>query len=174
MLVGCFVTKLTRQDSELGAAKEANAVLQSRLDEFAERNEVLERDALALQKVKKDYDDKLTKLKLRYTKAEGEVIQLRGELSSTSGLQHSRIDDAVVEARDEMARGFAEKTSEIAGLRHCASGVIQSTMLTTCSRIYLPVVSAGAVEASVAVDDDVEVLDEDDVEVIDDDEDVED
>ncbi|KFK22605.1 hypothetical protein AALP_AAs50814U000100 [Arabis alpina] len=115
-LVGDYDEDVRSRDSELGAAKEANAAVQSRLVELAERNEVLERDVLFVQKVKKNYDHKLTKLKLRCTKAKGEVVQLRGELCSASDLQRSRIDDAIVEARDEMARGFAERTSEVAGL----------------------------------------------------------
>ncbi|KFK28839.1 hypothetical protein AALP_AA7G055600 [Arabis alpina] len=224
-------------DSKLGTAKEANAVLQSRLDEFAERNEVLERGALSLQKVKKDYDDKLAKLKLRCTKPEGEVVQLRGELSSTSDLQRSRIDDVIAEAKDEMARGFAEQASEVVGVLAEIGRKAQNDMLNLAEidanlefigllqgseppdlptevkalhewrhPIYdahdvfvdllaivrrvldIHVVSAGAAEASVPVDDevsdkddvevtdndDVEVSDEDDVEVPDDDEDAED
>ncbi|KFK29469.1 hypothetical protein AALP_AA7G137800 [Arabis alpina] len=117
------------EDSELGAAKEANAVLQSRLDEFAERNEVLECDTLCVQKIKRDCDDKLTKLKSRCTKAEGEVVQLRGELSSASDLQRSRIDDAVAETRDEMARGFAERASEVARLLADIGRKVQNDML---------------------------------------------
>ncbi|KFK32345.1 hypothetical protein AALP_AA6G229500 [Arabis alpina] len=203
-------------DSELGVAKEANAILQSRLDEFTERNEVLERDALSLQKVKKDYDDKLAKLKLRCTKALGEVVQLRGELSSASDLQRSMIDEAVAEARDEMARGFAGQASEVVGILTVIDGKAQNDMLNLTKidenlefigllqgslrerrhPIYdvqdviadllasvrrvleIPVVSAGAAEASVAIDDDVEVSDNvevsDDVEVTDDEEDAED
>ncbi|KFK22573.1 hypothetical protein AALP_AAs58988U000100 [Arabis alpina] len=107
-LVSNYDEDVRSRDNELGAAKEANAVLQSSLDETVERNEALERDALALQKVKKNYDDKLANLKLRCPKTEGEVVQLRGELSSASDLQRSRTDDAVAEARDEMARSFAE------------------------------------------------------------------
>ncbi|KFK22103.1 hypothetical protein AALP_AAs56774U000100 [Arabis alpina] len=230
-LVGDYDEDVRSRDSELGAAKEANTVLQSRLDEFAERNEVLERDALSMQKIKRDCDDKLTKLKSRCTKAEGEVVQLRGELSSASDLQHSRIDDAVAEARDEMARGFVERASEAAGLLAKIAGKVKNDMLNLAEidgnlefigllqgseppdlptevkvlrerrhLIYdahdvfadllasvwrvleIQVFSAGAAEASVAVDDDVEVTNEDDievtneddVEVTDDDEDAED
>ncbi|KFK28885.1 hypothetical protein AALP_AA7G060400 [Arabis alpina] len=114
-LVSNYDEDVRFRDSELGAAKEANAVHQLRLDETVERNEVFERDALALQKVKKDYDDKLVKLKFRCTKAKGEVIQLRGEVNSARDLQRSRIDDAVAEARDEMTRSFAERTREVVG-----------------------------------------------------------
>ncbi|KFK29468.1 hypothetical protein AALP_AA7G137700 [Arabis alpina] len=71
-----------------------------KVDELSERNEILEHDALSVQKVKKGYEDKLTELKSRCTKAEGEVVHLRGELSSASDLQRSRIDNAV--ARPEM------------------------------------------------------------------------
>ncbi|KFK41733.1 hypothetical protein AALP_AA2G165500 [Arabis alpina] len=202
-LVGDYDEDVRTRGSELSAAKEANAALQSRLDETIERNEALESDALALQKVKKDYDDKLAKLKLRCTKAEGEAVQLRGELSSASDLQRSRIDDAVAEARDEMTRSFAEQTSEVDGLLAEIGGKAQNDILNLteidanlefigllhgseppdlltevkalCGRrhpIYdahdvfadlfasvqrvleIPVVSAGAAEASVAVDDD--------------------
>ncbi|KFK32259.1 hypothetical protein AALP_AA6G219000 [Arabis alpina] len=178
------------RDSEFGAAKEANGVLQSRLDETVEWNEALERDALVLQKVKKDYDDNLAKLKLRCTKVEGEVVQLRGELSSASDLQRSRINDAIAEARDEMARSFTERTSEgsdppdlptevkeLRGRRHPiydAHGVFADLLASVQRVLDIPVVSAGTAEASVAVDDDVEVSDKDDVEVTDDDEDAED
>ncbi|KFK22237.1 hypothetical protein AALP_AAs42893U000900 [Arabis alpina] len=219
-LVSDYDEDVCSRDSELGAAKEANAVLQLRLDETVERNEVREPDAIALQKVKKDYDDKLAKLKLRCSKAEGEVVQLRGELSSTSDVQRSRIDDAVAEAKDEMTRSFAERTSKVVGLLAEIGGKAQNDMLNLTEidanlefigllqgseppdllmevkalrgrrhSIYdahdvfadllasvqrvlkIPVVSAGAAEASVVVDDDIEVSDEDDVEVIDDDED---
>ncbi|KFK32350.1 hypothetical protein AALP_AA6G230200 [Arabis alpina] len=222
-LVGDYDEDVRSRGSELSAAKEANAALQSRLDETVEQNEALERDALALQKIKKDYDDKLAKLKLRCTKAEGEAVQLRGELSSASDLQRSRIDDAIAEVRDEMTRSLAERTSEVAGLLAEIGGKAQNDMLNLteigvnlefigllqgseppdlltevkalCGRrhpIYdahdvyadllasvrraleIHVVSAGTGEASVAVDDDVEVSDEDDVEAIDDDENAED
>ncbi|KFK23694.1 hypothetical protein AALP_AAs63292U000100 [Arabis alpina] len=81
-LVGDYDEDVCSTDSKLSAAKEAYAVLQSRQDDLAERNEVLERDVLSVQKVKKDYEDKLTKLKSRCTKAEGEVVQLRGYVST--------------------------------------------------------------------------------------------
>ncbi|KFK40618.1 hypothetical protein AALP_AA2G019700 [Arabis alpina] len=222
-LVGDYDEDVRSTDSELSAANEANDVLQSRLDEFAERNEVLECDALSVQKVKKDCDYKLAKLKLRCTKAEGEVVQLRGELSSANDLQRSRIGEAIAEARDEMARGFAERTRKVHGLLAEISAKVQNDMLNfaeidanlefigllqgsepldfptevkalrerrhpiydahdvfadllaSVQRVLeIPEVSAGATEASIAVDDDVEVTDEDDVEVTDDDEDAED
>ncbi|KFK23256.1 hypothetical protein AALP_AAs52820U000100 [Arabis alpina] len=180
-----------------------------------ERKEVLERDALSVQKIKRDCDDKLTKLKL---KVEGDVVQQRGELRSASDLQRSRIDDAVAEARDEMTRSFAERTSEVAGLLAEIGGMAQKDMLnlteidanldfiallqgpelpdlpTEVKALHgrrhpmydahdvfadllasvrrvpeIHVVSPGAVEASVSVDDDIEVSDEDDVEVTDED-----
>ncbi|KFK29716.1 hypothetical protein AALP_AA7G169700 [Arabis alpina] len=184
-LVGDYDEDVRSRGSELSAAKESNVALQSRLDETVERNEALERDALALQKVKKDYDDKLVELKLRCTKAEGEAVQLRGELSSVSDLQRSRIDDAVAEARDEMTRSFAERTSEgseppdlltevkaLRGRRHPiydAHDVFADLLASDRRVLEIPVVFAGAAEASVAVDDDVEVLDEDDVEATDED-----
>ncbi|KFK31282.1 hypothetical protein AALP_AA6G092200 [Arabis alpina] len=193
------------------------------MGETVERKEALERDVLALQKVKKDYEDKLSKLKSRCTKAEGEVVQLRGELSSASDLQRSRIEDAVAEVRDEIACGFTEQTSEVAGLLAEIGGKVPNDMLNlteidanlefigllqgsdppylptevkalrerrhpiydahdvfadllvSARRVLeIPVVPAGAAEASVVVDDDVEVSDEDNVEVTDDDEDAED
>ncbi|KFK31281.1 hypothetical protein AALP_AA6G092200 [Arabis alpina] len=195
----------------------------STMGETVERKEALERDVLALQKVKKDYEDKLSKLKSRCTKAEGEVVQLRGELSSASDLQRSRIEDAVAEVRDEIACGFTEQTSEVAGLLAEIGGKVPNDMLNlteidanlefigllqgsdppylptevkalrerrhpiydahdvfadllvSARRVLeIPVVPAGAAEASVVVDDDVEVSDEDNVEVTDDDEDAED
>ncbi|KFK22062.1 hypothetical protein AALP_AAs50054U000100, partial [Arabis alpina] len=115
--------------SELSAAKEANAALQTRLNETVERNDALERDALALQRVKKDYEDKLSKLKSRCAKAEGETVRLRGELSSASDLQRTRIDAAVAENRDEMTRSFLERTSEVAGLLAEIGGKAQNDML---------------------------------------------
>ncbi|KFK22105.1 hypothetical protein AALP_AAs56774U000300 [Arabis alpina] len=209
-LVDDYDEDVRSRDSELGAAKEANAILQSRLDEFAERNEVLKHDALSVQKIKRDCDDKLTKLKSRCTKAEGEIVQLRGELSSASDLQRCRIDDAVA----EMARGFAERASEVAGLLAKIAGKVKNDMLNLAEidwnlefigllqgseppdlptevkalrerrhLIYdahdvfadllasvwrvleIQVFFAGAAEASVAVDDDVEVTNEDDMEV---------
>ncbi|KFK45098.1 hypothetical protein AALP_AA1G343400 [Arabis alpina] len=198
------------RDNKLSAAKEANAALQLRLDELAEQNKVLERDALSAQKVKKDYKDKLTKLKSRCTKVEGEAVQLKGELSSASDLQRSRIEDAVAEVRDEMARGFSEQTSEVVGLLAEIGGKVQNDMLNLTEinanlefidllqgsdppdlsmdvktlrkwrhPIYdahdvfadllasvrrvleIPMVSTSTAEASVSVDDNVEVSDED-------------
>ncbi|KFK23974.1 hypothetical protein AALP_AAs44858U000300 [Arabis alpina] len=128
-LVGDYDKDVHSRGYELSAAKEANAVQQSRLDEIVERNEVLERDALALQRVKRDYDDKLAKLKSQCAKAKGETVRLRGELSSASDLQRSRIDAAVAEARDEMTRSFAERTSEVAGLLAEIGGQVQNDML---------------------------------------------
>ncbi|KFK29454.1 hypothetical protein AALP_AA7G136500 [Arabis alpina] len=128
-LVGDYDEDVRSRGSELSASKEANAALQSRLDETVERNEALGRDALALHWVKKDYEDKLSKLKSRCAKAEGETIRLRGELSSASDLQRSRIDTAVAEARDKMTRGFVERTSEVAGLLAEIGGKAQNDML---------------------------------------------
>ncbi|KFK24242.1 hypothetical protein AALP_AAs67875U000400 [Arabis alpina] len=117
------------RDSELSMAKEANAVLQSSLDDTVERKEALERDVLALQKVKKDYEDKLSKLKSRCSKAEGEAVQLRGELRSVSDLQRSKIEGAVAEVKDEMARTFSERTTEVTGLLAEIDGKAQNDML---------------------------------------------
>ncbi|KFK24350.1 hypothetical protein AALP_AAs59243U000100 [Arabis alpina] len=128
-LVGDYDEDVRSRGSELSAAKEANAALQSRLNETVERNEALERDALALQRVKKDYEDKLSKLKSRCAKAEGETVRLRGELSSASDLQRARVDAAVAEARDEMTRSFEERTSEVAGLLAEIGGKAQNDML---------------------------------------------
>ncbi|KFK31535.1 hypothetical protein AALP_AA6G125000 [Arabis alpina] len=128
-LVGDYDEDVRSRGSELSASKEANAALQSRLDETVERNEALGRDALALHRVKKDYEDKLSKLKSRCAKAEGETVRLTGELSSASDLQRSRIDTAVAEARDEMTRGFVERTSEVVGLLAEIGGRAQNDML---------------------------------------------
>ncbi|KFK22561.1 hypothetical protein AALP_AAs42440U000100, partial [Arabis alpina] len=179
-LVGDYDEDVRSRGSELSAANEANAALQSRLNEIVERNEALERDVLALQRVKKDYEDKLSNLKWRCAKAE--------------------------EARDEMTRSFAKRTSEVVGLLAEIGGKVQNDMLnlteidanlefigllqgsdqpdlptevkTLCRRrhpIYdahdvfadllasvrrvleIPTVPAGAGETSAAVDDDVEV-----------------
>ncbi|KFK39827.1 hypothetical protein AALP_AA3G293400 [Arabis alpina] len=128
-LVGDYDEDVRSRGSELSAAKEANAALQSKVSEIVERNEALERDALALQRVKKDYEDKLSNLKSRCAKAEGETVRLRGELSFASDLQRSRIDAAVAEARDEMTRSFVERTSEVAGLLAEIGGKAQNDML---------------------------------------------
>ncbi|KFK41205.1 hypothetical protein AALP_AA2G099000 [Arabis alpina] len=128
-LVGDYDEDVRSRGSELSAAKEANAALQSRLNETVEMNDALERDALALQRVKKDYEDKLSKLKSRCAKAEGESVRLRGELSSASDLQRTRIDAAVAETRDEMTRSFVVRTSEVAGLLAEIGGKAQNDML---------------------------------------------
>ncbi|KFK25739.1 hypothetical protein AALP_AA8G153300 [Arabis alpina] len=128
-LVGDYDKDVRSRGSELSAANEVNAALQSRLNETVERNEALERDALALQRVKKDYEDKLSKLKSRCAKAEGETVRLRGELSSASDLQRARVDAAVAEARDEMTRSFVVRTSEVAGLLAEIGGKVQNDML---------------------------------------------
>ncbi|KFK32457.1 hypothetical protein AALP_AA6G244400 [Arabis alpina] len=83
----------------------------------------------ASEKIKKDYDDKLMKLKSRCTKAEGEIVQLRGELSSASDLQRTRIGKGVGEARDEIALGFAGRTSEVTRLLAEIGGKVQNDML---------------------------------------------
>ncbi|KFK26567.1 hypothetical protein AALP_AA8G265600 [Arabis alpina] len=64
-------------DSELSVAKEANAVLQSRLEELTEQKWVLDRDVFSMQKIKKDCDAKLAKLKSRCTKNEDEIALLK-------------------------------------------------------------------------------------------------
>ncbi|KFK39877.1 hypothetical protein AALP_AA3G300100 [Arabis alpina] len=128
-LVGDYDEDVRSRGSELSAAKEANAALQSRLDETVERNEALERDALALHGVKKGYKDKLARLKSRCPKAEGETVRLKGELCSASDLQCSRIDAAVAEVRDEMTYSFAERTSKVAGLLAEIGGTAQNDML---------------------------------------------
>ncbi|KFK29376.1 hypothetical protein AALP_AA7G125800 [Arabis alpina] len=97
-LVRDYDEDVRSRDSELSAAKEANAALQSRLDELAERSKVLE-------------------------------VQLRGELSSANDLQRSRIKDVVAEVKDEMARGFSERTSKVAGLLAEIGGKAQNDML---------------------------------------------
>ncbi|KFK24333.1 hypothetical protein AALP_AAs60350U000200 [Arabis alpina] len=203
-LVGDYDEDIRFRDSELRMAREANAVLQSRLDEFAKQNKVLERDALSVQKIKKDCDDKLTKLKSRCTKAEGEIVQLRDELSSASDLQHTRIGEAVagllVEIggnvqNDMLNLAEIDANLELIGLlqgsepldlqtkvkalrerRHPiydARDVFADLLASVRRVLEIPVVSVGAAVASVAIDDDVEVIDEDDVEVTDDDEDIE-
>ncbi|KFK22318.1 hypothetical protein AALP_AAs69984U000100 [Arabis alpina] len=128
-LVGDYDEDVCSRGSELSAAKEANAALQSRLNETVERNDALERDALALQRVKKDYEDKLSKLKSRCAKAEGETVRLRGELISASDFQRTRIDDAVAETRDEITRSFVVRTIEVAGLLAEIGGKAQNDML---------------------------------------------
>ncbi|KFK40240.1 hypothetical protein AALP_AA3G348600 [Arabis alpina] len=128
-LVGDYDEDVRSRGSELSAAKEANAALQSRLNETVVRNDALERDALALQRIKKDYEDKLSRLKSWCAKAEGESVRLRGELSSASDLQRTRIDAAVAETRDEMTRSFVVRTSEVAGLFAEIGGKAQNDML---------------------------------------------
>ncbi|KFK22162.1 hypothetical protein AALP_AAs50609U000200 [Arabis alpina] len=128
-VVGDYDEDVCSGDNELCEAKEANAVQQSRLDEFAEQNRVLERDALSVQKSKKECDDKLAKVKSRCTKAEDEIFSLRGELSFASDLQSTRIGEADAAARDEMARGFEGRVSEVAGLLAKIGGKAQTNML---------------------------------------------
>ncbi|KFK23071.1 hypothetical protein AALP_AAs39759U000100 [Arabis alpina] len=105
-LVGDYDEDVRSRGSELSAAKEANAALQSRLNETVERNDALERDALALQRIKKDYEDKLLKLCVART----------------------RIDAAVAETTDEMTRSFVVRTSEVAGLLAEIGGKAQNDM----------------------------------------------
>ncbi|KFK28825.1 hypothetical protein AALP_AA7G054000 [Arabis alpina] len=196
-LIGDYDEDVCSKDSELSATKEANAALESRLDETVERNEALERDALALHRVKKDYEDKLAKLKSRCAKAE--------------------------ESRDEMSLSFVERTSEVVGLLTEIGGKAHNNMLNLTDidanlefigllwgphppglstevkalrerrrPVYdahdvfadllagvrrvleIPTAPAGAAETSATVDDDVEVSDEDDVEATDEDEGAED
>ncbi|KFK23199.1 hypothetical protein AALP_AAs41740U000100 [Arabis alpina] len=109
--------------------REANTALELRLDEFAEWNRVFERDALSVQKLKKECNTKLPKLKSRCTKGEDEIASLRSQLSSPSDLQSTRIDEAVAAAREETARGFEERVSEVAGLLTVIGGKAQADML---------------------------------------------
>ncbi|KFK24164.1 hypothetical protein AALP_AAs73299U000200 [Arabis alpina] len=155
------------RDSELCEAREPNAVLQSRLDEFSEGNKVLERDALSVQKIKKVCDDKLAKLKSRCTKAEGEIVLLRGERSSASDFQSTRIGEPVAEAKDEMAHGFGptppDLSTEVKALcERCvpiydARDVFEDLLACVQRELEIPEVYAPVVEADVAADDDVEV-----------------
>ncbi|KFK22824.1 hypothetical protein AALP_AAs64964U000100 [Arabis alpina] len=157
-LVGDYDEDVRSRDSDLSAAKEANAALQSRLDETVERNKTLERAAIALQRVKKDHEDKLSKLKSRCAKAEGETVRLRGELSSASDLQRTRVDAAVAEARDEMTRSFVVRTSE------GSDPPDLPTEVETLRQRRQPIYDAHDVFADLlAVDDDVELSDEGDV-----------
>ncbi|KFK32068.1 hypothetical protein AALP_AA6G195400 [Arabis alpina] len=147
-------------------------------------------------KIKKDCDDKLTKLKSRCTKAEGEIVQLRGELSSASDLPRTRIEIGGKVQNDMLNLAEIDANLEFIGLlqgsepldlptevkalhdrRHPiydARDVFADLLASIRRVLEIHVVSAGAVEASVAVDDDVEVTDKDNVEVTDDDEDAED
>ncbi|KFK41083.1 hypothetical protein AALP_AA2G083600 [Arabis alpina] len=157
---------LLLKESELRVAKEANAVLQSRLDELTEQNLVLERDAFSVEKIKKNCDARLVKLKLRCTKGEDEIASLKTQFSSASDLQSTRIGEAVAEAKDEMAYRFAGRIREVAGLLAETGGKAQNSMLNRAEDLLnsvrgvlkIPEVSAAAVE-SVAVDD-LEVDDE--------------
>ncbi|KFK43988.1 hypothetical protein AALP_AA1G200400 [Arabis alpina] len=180
-LVGDYDEDVRSRGSELSPAKEADAALQSRLNETVERNDVLERDAFALQRIKKDYEDKLSKLKSRCAKAEGETVRLRGELSSASDLQRTRIDAAVAETRDEMTRSFVVRTSEgsdppdlpseVETLRQRRQPIydahdVFADLLADVRRVLeIPTAPDGAVDDDVELsDDDVELSDEDDVE----------
>ncbi|KFK23937.1 hypothetical protein AALP_AAs44880U000200 [Arabis alpina] len=128
-LVGDYNDDVRFRDSELRVARVANAAVQSRLDELTERNLVLERDAFSVQKIKKDYDAKLAKLKLKCSKADEEIASLKTLLSSASDLQSSRIGEAVAAARGEMTRGFAGPVSEVARLLVEIGGKVQNNML---------------------------------------------
>ncbi|KFK32138.1 hypothetical protein AALP_AA6G203100 [Arabis alpina] len=186
-LVGDYDEDVRSRDREHSVAKEANAVLKSKLAELTKRNLVLERDALTMQKIKKDCDTKLAKVKSRCTKGEDYIASLRQQLSSASDLQSTRIGEVVAEARDEMARGFAERVNEVVGLLAEIGGKAQNNMLNLAeiesnldfigllqgpmppdlpTEVKIPEVSAAAVEA----DDNVEVgaTNGDDAEVTDD------
>ncbi|KFK29134.1 hypothetical protein AALP_AA7G093000 [Arabis alpina] len=128
-LFGDYDEDVHSGDHELHVAKEANAVLQSRLEELTEQNQVLERGASSVQKIKKDYDAKLARPKSRCTNGEEKIALLKQQLSSASDLQSTRIGEAVTEAKDEMARGFARRVSEVAGLLTEIGGKAQNNML---------------------------------------------
>ncbi|KFK32567.1 hypothetical protein AALP_AA6G259900 [Arabis alpina] len=188
-LVGDYDEDVCSMDSAFSAANEANAALQSRLDKFAEGNEILERDSLCMQKLKKDYDDKLTKLKLRCTKAKAEV-------SSASDLQCSKIEIGGKVQNDMLNLAEIDMNLEFIGLllgsepldllievkalcerRHPiydAHDVFADLLASVQRVLEIHVVYANTIKTSVDVDDDVEVTDEDDVEGTDDDEDAED
>ncbi|KFK22422.1 hypothetical protein AALP_AAs72208U000100, partial [Arabis alpina] len=85
-LVGDYDEDVRFRDNELRVAKETTAALESRLDELTERNQDLERDALSVQKIKKDCDAKLAKLKLKCAKGNEEIASLKTLLSSASDL----------------------------------------------------------------------------------------
>ncbi|KFK40842.1 hypothetical protein AALP_AA2G048800 [Arabis alpina] len=128
-LVGDYDEDVCLRDNKLCVAKEANGVLQSRLDELTEQNLVLERDAFSGQKIKKDYDTKLAKLQSRCTKGDEEIASLKTQLSSAGDLQSVRISKAVTEARDEMTGGFSGQLSEVARLLAEISGKVPNNML---------------------------------------------
>ncbi|KFK40844.1 hypothetical protein AALP_AA2G048900 [Arabis alpina] len=106
-LVSDYDEDVHLKDNELCAAKEANGVQQSRLDELTDQNLVLECDAFSVQKIKKDYDTKLAKLQSRCTKGDEEIASLKTQLSFAGDVQSVRISKAVTEARDEMTGGFS-------------------------------------------------------------------
>ncbi|KFK26644.1 hypothetical protein AALP_AA8G274900 [Arabis alpina] len=80
-------------------------------------------------KIKKDCDAKLAKLKSRCTKGEDEIASLKTQLSSASDLKSTRICEAVAKARDEIACGFAGRVSEVAGLLAEIGGKAHNNML---------------------------------------------
>ncbi|KFK22432.1 hypothetical protein AALP_AAs66543U000100, partial [Arabis alpina] len=149
------------RDSEISAAKEANDALQSRLSEIVERNEALERDALALQRVKKDYEDKLSKLKSR------EVAGLLAEIGGKA--QNDMLNLTEIDANLEFV-GLLQGSdppdlpTEVETLRqrrqpiYDAHDVFADLFASVRRVLEIPTTPAGT------VGDDVELSDEDDVE----------
>ncbi|KFK36294.1 hypothetical protein AALP_AA4G103700 [Arabis alpina] len=192
-LVSNYDEDVCSRNIELGAAKKANAILQSWLDKIIERNKAVERDALVLQKAKKDYDDKLANLKLRCTKAEGEVVQrgtsevIRllveiGEKAQNDMLNLTQIDahlEFIGLLRGSDPPDLSTEVKALHGRRHPiydAHNVFADLLASVRRVLKIHVVPASAAEASVtaAVDFDNEVSDEDDVEATNDDRDAED
>ncbi|KFK22433.1 hypothetical protein AALP_AAs46422U000100 [Arabis alpina] len=80
-------------------------------------------------KIKKGFDAKLAKLKLKCSKGDDEIASLKTLLSSASDLQSSRIGKTVAAARGEMTCGFAWRVSEVVGLLAEIGGKVQNNML---------------------------------------------
>ncbi|KFK40798.1 hypothetical protein AALP_AA2G042400 [Arabis alpina] len=152
-LVGDYDKDVRSRGSELYAAKEANAAIQSRLDETVERNEALEHDALALH---------------RRSRIDAAVAEARDEMTRSFA-------ERISEGSDPPDLPPEVKTLRERRHRIYDAHDVFADFLASVRRVLeIIVVPAGVTETSAAVDDDVEMSDEDDVEATDDDEGTED
>ncbi|KFK23470.1 hypothetical protein AALP_AAs68695U000300 [Arabis alpina] len=166
--------------SELSVGNETNAALQWRLDETVERNEALERDALALHK-RSRIDDAVAEVRdemtCNFTERTSEAARLLAEIGGK--FQNDMLNLTEIDMNLELI-GLLQGSdppdlpTEAKALRkrrrpiYDAHDVFINLLASVRRVLEITTVPLGVAETSAAVDDDIEVSDEDDVEATDD------
>ncbi|KFK23101.1 hypothetical protein AALP_AAs49362U000200 [Arabis alpina] len=161
------------KDSKLSAAKEANVIVQSKMDEFAERNEVLERDALSVLKRSRNGEavaEARHEMARDFSERTSDVAGLLAEIGGK--VRNDMLNLAEIDANLEFfgllqgsePPGLSTEVKALRERRHPnynAHDVFTDLLASVRRVLEIRVVFAGDAEASVAVDDDVEVTDDD-------------